>query len=239
MLLSGAGLVLFLLYLALLVALGWTGYRRRRQDSLRDFYLAGNGLGFIVLLLTLYATQYSGNTFLAFPGQAYRIGFAWIMSVGMMMTIVVVYLLFAPRLRVLARRFGFITPSDWVHHRFGDRRLALLVSAVMAVSLFNFLYVQFLAMGHLAVGMTDGRLPFWVGVVGLAVVIGLYETLGGMRSVAWTDVVQGIMLFVGLVLILALYWPEIGSLGEVTRSLLVEKPELVQVPSAGLDRSFR
>ena len=231
MFLQGPGLIIIALYLLGLLVLGWWGYVRRDENSLGDFYLAGNSLGFVVLLATLYATQYSGNTFLGYPGQAYRIGFAWIMSVGMMMSVVVVYLLFAPALHDLAHRFDYVTPSDWVRHRFGDRRLALLVSVIMAVSLLNYLYAQFLAMGHVVVGMSEGRLPFWVGVVGLAGVIGLYETMGGMRSVAWSDVMQGLMLFVGLLVVLVVAWPQVGHLGVVTRQLLRSRPELVRVPS--------
>jgi SSS family solute:Na+ symporter/sodium/pantothenate symporter len=59
----------------------------------------------------------------------------------------------------------------------------------------------------------------------------LYETLGGMRSVAWTDVVQGLMLFLGLLLVLAVAWPAAGSLEHISRSLLQRRPELVQVPT--------
>jgi hypothetical protein len=57
------------LYLCSLLLVGWWGYRARREDSMKDFYLAGGGFGFIVLLLTLYATQYSGNTLFAFTGN--------------------------------------------------------------------------------------------------------------------------------------------------------------------------
>jgi SSS family solute:Na+ symporter/sodium/pantothenate symporter len=228
---GGAGLVIVAFYAAILVLLGWLGFRARRSESLADFYLGGGTLGFVVLLSTLYATQYSGNTFLGYPGQAYRIGFAWVMSVGMMMAVIVVYLLFAPQLHVLSHRFGYVTPGDWVRHRFGDRRLALLVSAVMALALLNYLYAQFIAMGHVVVGISDGRLPFWAGVIGLAVIIGLYETLGGMRSVAWTDVVQGFLLFAGILVVLALVWPQAGSLDAITRRLLAEQPELVRVPT--------
>jgi Na+/proline symporter len=225
------GVVLAALYLGALVVLGWLGFRARRSESLADFYLADGTLGFVVLLSTLYATQYSGNTFLGYPGQAYRVGFAWIMSVGMMMSVVVIYLLFAPRLHALAHRFSYVTPGDWVRHRFADRRLALLVSVVMALALLNYLYAQFIAMGHVVVGMSDGRLPFWAGVIGLAVIIGLYETLGGMRSVAWTDVLQGLLLFGGVLLVLFLVWPQAGSLDAISRQLLREQPALVRVPT--------
>ncbi len=216
------------LYLTLLLGLGWRGYRQRQAGSVADFYLAGSTLGVVVLFATLYATQYSGNTFLGYTGQAYRLGFAWTFSVGMMMSVVVVYLSFAPALHRDAHRFGLVTPADWVEHRFGDRRLTLLVSLIMAFSLLNYLYAQFLALGHFVAGMSGGEVPYWVGVVSLGLVIGVYETLGGMRSVAWTDVVQGTMLFVGLALVLILAWPIVGSLGSVVRDL---PPPLVQPPS--------
>ncbi|HSG65171.1 MAG TPA: hypothetical protein VLD39_09220, partial [Gammaproteobacteria bacterium] len=44
-------------YLCSLLAIGWLGYNARRANTLEDFYLAGRGFGFVVLVLTLYATQ--------------------------------------------------------------------------------------------------------------------------------------------------------------------------------------
>jgi len=67
----GAGAWTFLAgYLGSLLLLGWLGRRARREDSLQDFYLAGRGFGFIVLFLTLYATQYSGNTVFGVAGAS-------------------------------------------------------------------------------------------------------------------------------------------------------------------------
>lgn len=219
------------LYLVALLVLGWRGFKRRQAGSLADFYLAGSNLGLVVLFATLYATQYSGNTFIGYTGQSYRMGFGWTFSVGMMMSVVIVYLLFAPKLHRDAHRHGFVTPSDWVTHRYGDRRLTMLVSLIMALSLLNYLYAQFLALGHFVAGMSGGEIPYWVGVVSLGLVIGVYESLGGMRSVAWTDVLQGAMLFIGLSLVLLMAWPQIGSLDAIVRELLATRPELVQPPS--------
>ena len=95
---AGAWTVIFL-YIGSLLLFGWYGYRSRTENTLNDFYLAGPGFGFFVLLLTLYATQYSGNVFFAFTGMTYRIGFSWIMSTYFMLAIVVFYLVYALRLR--------------------------------------------------------------------------------------------------------------------------------------------
>ena len=103
-------------YLISLIGIGYWGMRARTENSLKDFYLAGSGVGFMVLVLTLYATQYSGNTLFAFTGKTFRIGYAWLMSVHFMTSIIVVYLVFAPKLHRLAKQKNFITPN----HRTGD-----------------------------------------------------------------------------------------------------------------------
>ncbi|MEE8234022.1 MAG: hypothetical protein V3R41_05025, partial [Gammaproteobacteria bacterium] len=63
----GAWLVIAL-DLATLLVIGWFSFRARKENSLQDFYLAGPGFGLFVLVLTLYATQYSGNSFFGFTG---------------------------------------------------------------------------------------------------------------------------------------------------------------------------
>ena len=125
-LLNHGGIIFLFLYLFSLVGVGLLGHYSKKEDSLGDFYLAGRGMGGIVLFLTLYATQYSGNTLFGYTGKTYRIGFEWTASVLFMFSIIPGYLLFAPRLVALARREGFITPGDYISHRFGSRALTLL-----------------------------------------------------------------------------------------------------------------
>ena len=91
-------------YVLLLLALGIAGRRAMRERTLSDFYLAGRNIGFFVLILTLFATQYSGNSMSGFPGQTYRRGLSYMMSVTFMIGIVAGYTLFAPRLFSIARR---------------------------------------------------------------------------------------------------------------------------------------
>ncbi len=93
-----AELAFIAVYLLSLIAIGLFGFYARRENSLRDFYLAGPGIGFVVLLLTLYATQYSGNTLFGFSGATYRRGYSWALSIHFMTAIVVFYLLLAPKL---------------------------------------------------------------------------------------------------------------------------------------------
>ena len=233
----GAGIAVGL-YLVVLIGVGWATRRAGARTGLDDFYLAGRNLGGFVLLLTLYATQYSGNTLLGYPGEAVRVGYAWVMSVGFMMAIIVAYLLFAPRLQVIARRHHFVTPGDWIAHRFNSPPLTLIANVLLILAISNYLLAQLMAMGHVTAGLSGGAVPYWVGVALLSLVVIVYATVGGMRAVAWTDCVQGIMLLVGLVGLLLAVVPTPAHLGELTAAVAAAAPEKVAVPGWDVSRNW-
>lgn len=217
-------------YMLLLIGLGLYANRQRKGNSMKEFYLAGGGLGSFVLLLTLYATQYSANTMLVTPAEVVNKGLGMILVSGYMTAIVVLYLTFAPQLYQASRQKEFITPGDWIDARFGNKHLTLLANIVLVIVSINFLLSQLIAMGHITFGITGGEIPYWVGVVFLAFVVIVYETLGGMRAVAWTDVIQGVMIFVGLFGILWVVMPGTEELTRISTWLMEHQPEKIGVP---------
>jgi SSS family transporter len=220
------------LYLVSMIGVGWIARTRRQSNSMADFYLAGRSMGLAVLFLTLYATQYSGNTLFGYTGKTYRIGFEWTASVLFMFSIIVGYMLFAPRLVALARKEGFITPGDYITHRFRSSVLTLLSTVLMIYALGNYALAQLKAMGAAVEGITDGAIPGSYGIIGLAVIMVIYETLGGMRSVAWTDVMQGGVLLLGFGILVFLIPQKLGGgLGQVVAQLSEMDPPKVQAPS--------
>lgn len=226
-----SGLVFYLLGL---VALAFVARRARGGDTPADHFLASRGLGGFVLFLTLYATAYSGNSLLGYPGEAYRRGFSWIMATGFMLSIVVVFHALVPRLRPIAVRHRFVTPGDWVRHRFhgesGARVLLFGVSVLMTIALANFLFAQLKAMGELSAEVTGGVISYEMGIVLLAGMILFYETLGGMRAVAWTDAAQGILMMVGLAALAAWLLGESRGLAAMSEQILAARPEIGRVP---------
>jgi SSS family transporter len=225
-------------FLVALIITGFVARARRQSESLGDFYLAGRSLGPLVLLLTLYATQYSGNALIGYPGEAYRTGFAWVMSVGFMTAVIVVYLLFAPKLHRLASRKNFITPGDWIDHRFGSPALTLITNVVFLFAMINYLLAQLIAMGHITEALSGQLIPFWAGVIFLGLIVLIYESVGGMRAVAWTDCVQGIVLLLGLAGILVAVVPGVGGLREASAWVIEHQPELARVPGGEVLRTW-
>ena len=230
--LGDGALLVMAIYLAVMLGIGWLGKVSSKERSLRDFYLGGSSFGVAVLFLTLFATQYSGNTLLGFAGRSYQQGGTYIVSVTFMILVITVMMIYAPRLFRLARRFGYITPVDYVFHRFGSDKLRILCVILLCWGLANYILEQLVAMGHAIEGISSGRIDFMAGVLVLVVVMLVYESLGGMRSVAWTDVVQGSLLLVGCACILYILLTSKGGIPAATEAIVRSEPQKLQVPGA-------
>jgi len=87
-------------------------------------------------------------------------------------------------------------------------------------------------MGHAVQGLSGGKIDFMTGVILLVIVMLVYESLGGMRSVAWTDAVQGIILLVGCSAILYILTTHKGGLPAAAEIIQEVHPEKYHVPEA-------
>lgn len=196
-----AGLVFIGLYLASLLGIGWAANRSRKENSLKDYYLAGSSLGSISLFFTLYATQYSGNTLFAIPGNAYRNGFIGLSVAAAVMSVVLVYFTFAGRLNVLAKKHDFVSVGDFIKWRYDSKALLIAVNSIAVITLVSYALGNFKAVGLLLETASGGAIPFAAGIAILGLIMAIYESLGGLRGVVWTDIIQGSLLFVGCLLL--------------------------------------
>ncbi len=227
------GVIILILYAVVMLWIGYVAGRGQKslQKSLSGYYLAGKNLGIIALFFTLYATQYSGNTIVGYAPTAYREGFSWLQSIPFMTIIIAMYLMFAPRLYVISKRKNFVTPTDWISYRFQSKGVTLLAIFLMLWGLGNYLLEQLVAIGHAVAGMTGGTIPYQWGVIAFVLVMLAYEWLGGMKAVAFTDVMQGVVLMIGVVVFLGgAFYLVGGNFADVTRQIAETEPAKVAVP---------
>lgn len=230
---SGAsGIIIMLVYGLMMLAIGIFTYLKNKgiHVSNKEFYLGGGKIGVFVLFFTFFATQYSGNTIVGYAPTAYRMGFMWLQSVTFFILIVIGYLLFAPRLYVMSKKFNFITPSDFIEKRFNHKGVTLLASLLMLYGLGNYLLEQIVAIGQGVSGLTGGTVPYQAAVIFFVTIMIIYGWLGGMRSVAYTDTMQGIALLVGVVILLIGSIIYFGNVGEATNYAAKMSPEKLGVP---------
>ncbi|MBI4540793.1 MAG: sodium:solute symporter family protein [Gemmatimonadetes bacterium] len=197
-------LVTILVYLVALVGVGALFSRRVRTGE--DFMVAGRSLGVTVLVGTLLATWIGSGSIIASAGLSWRVGFAalWGPS-GAWLGILVLYFI-AGR----ARRFGAFTVPDMLEARYNAlaRVLGTLVTVVAYTVITSY---QFRA-GGMVLRIVAG-VDLEVGIAITAVFVIAYTALAGMLSVAYTDLVNGVILTVGILVTLGVVVVDAGGFG--------------------------
>lgn len=230
-LLDTNGIIFMGLYLASLIIVGLAGRFARKEESMADFYLSGRNMSLFVLFLTLYATQYSGNTMIGFAGKSYRNGYQFLVSVTFMISVISAYLIYAPKLYNLSKKYNFITIGDYVQHRFKSKLLTIIITTICIIALGNYILSNLKAIGYIIVTSTGGKVSFTHGIIIVSLIMIIYETLGGMRSVAWTDVIQGVLLLCGCLFIFGIIQYQFGGLPASAKELISSHPHLWTPPN--------
>ncbi len=199
-----------ILYMIVLLVLGVVGFLRSRATE-EDFYLAGRGQGLLVTVMTIMATFFSSAAILGIPGNVYKDGVAFtLFALNLPVAGVCIYVL-GSKIRRMGQKRGFVTQGDMIADYYGDSA-PLRATVALAGFFYVILYIvmQIKAGGYLAQVMFPETEPlnflgyeletFELGATALSLVTMIYVLIGGMRSVAWTDVLQGFLLLGGLIL---------------------------------------
>jgi SSS family solute:Na+ symporter len=185
-------------YLLLLAAIGFWSYRHSGQDPV-SYFLAGRGLGSLALTLTTLATLLSAFTFIGVPADAYTHGIGIFLGVGVTTAFISgLFLWVGYRVWLAAQHFGFITPSEFFGHRFNSPLLALLYCLSALTFTAPYISIQIIGGARTLAAVLGEGIPYWPLAVVVALVILGYVLFGGSQAVVWTDVVQGIILILGM-----------------------------------------
>jgi len=209
-------LVVFVVYLVALAAIG--AYCVRFNRSLADFVLGGRRLGPWVAALSAQASDMSAWLLIGLPATAYAQGLSALWAaVGCGAGTVFNWLVVAPRLRRESERHGALTIPDYLAARFPEGRVRLVLPLAVGVILLayaTYIASQFIAAGKIfqttleQVGLDLGSHPYHVGMLAGVGIILLYTALGGFMAVAWTDLLQGILMVTTVVVL-----PIVGLVG--------------------------
>lgn len=163
------------------------------------YMVAGRSLPMWVFILAATATSFSGWTFIGHPGLIWRDGLAYAFASFYVLTIPITGTWFAKRQWLLGKRYGFITPGDMYAYYYGSESMRWLV--VIVAFLYSAFYsaVQLIASGSLFHWVTG--VPVVTGSILLAAIVVFYVAAGGIRSIAWVDSLQCILLVTGIIIL--------------------------------------
>ena len=192
--------IIFILYLLFLLGVGFWTFRLNKTQE--DYLLAGRRLGPWVTAFSERASGESAWLLLALPGAAISVGLgeSWAV-IGIILGITSSWLLVAKRLREETEKYDTLTIPEYLHRRFRDHTNIIRLFSALIISFFFTFYVsaQFHASGKVLHSLFN--IPHLYGITLGAAVIIVYTLLGGFLAVAWTDLVQGILMFGTLIIL--------------------------------------
>ncbi len=207
-------------YFGGVLALGWLGYRRTRTAA--DFIVAGRSLGALVGGATLAATQISAGTFVGTVGLHYLSGvdFVWVWP-GAWLGWLVSAVFVAPKLR----ESGALTVPEYFLIRFGSPAARALAAALIVLAYTIFLVAQYRASGiivHAVLGW-----PEWTGIALVLASTAVYSLLGGLHGGARIDLLQTVVMLVGVIAAVPYLLQQLGGLEGLGAALADIDPRLL------------
>ena len=185
-------------------------YASRREESSKDYFLAGRNLSWWLIGFSLIASNISTEHFVGMAGKGFgEAGLAWASYEWIAaITLVVVALLLLP----LFLRTGIYTMPEFLEHRYGAGPRALMAGymlvAYVGVAIAAVLYSG--AIGLQTVFGLDLRLSIWL----IGVLAGAYTIYGGLKAVVWSDLLQGGALLIGGAIVAIIGFSKVGGVGE-------------------------
>jgi len=212
-------LVTFVAYFVVLLAIG--AYFYSRSSHIEEYLLGGRGMGSWVTALSAQASDMSGWLLMGLPGAVYLGGLSksWI-AIGLFVGTVLNWLLVSGRLRLYTQKTNTITLPCFFEARFRDPTGLLRVVSAIIILVFFTIYASssLVAAGKLFDSIFP-RIGYRQAVVVGGGIIILYTFLGGFLAVCWTDLFQGLLMVVAVVVVPAAAFAKVGGTGGIVEAM--------------------
>lgn len=209
---SALDLGLFAGYIAFTLWLGfWVA--RRKTDSARDYFLAGDRLPWYAIGGSIIAANISTEHFIGMVGAAYVAGFVlaqW--EWGNWLTFSALIWIFLP----YYLRGGIYTMPEFLERRYNKTCRYIFAVASLLLWIVSQMAVVMLAGGKVLEGMFG--FPPYATICILAILAGSYTIYGGLVSVAWTDFLQFIVLMIGGLIVAFVGLDRVGGIHQLMQS---------------------
>ena len=209
----------FIMYLLIILVVGLITYKSNKSHF--DFFLGGRRVNHWVVAFSERASGESAWLLLGLPGAAYAMGIVEVWTaIGCVWGIIFYWYVIAEDLRRESEKVSSMTLPDFFAQKFQYGKSAIRITATLIIIFFFTFYLsaQFNGAGKVLF-VTFGIDQFWGMVIGASFII-VYTMLGGFFAVAYTDMIQGIIMISALVILPLAGLAEIlATKGEFTQAI--------------------
>ncbi len=214
-----------LAYLLLTFYLGWLGYIRTKTAS--DYLIAGRGVHPFIMALSYGATFISTSAIVGFGGVAGMFGMSllWLTVLNIFAGIFISFVILGGPTRKMGHSLDAHTFPELLARRFECKGIQIFAGLVIFI--FMPLYAAAVLIGGCEFITTKFNMPYETALLVFSILIAAYVVMGGLKGVMYSDAMQGSIMFIGMIILLA--W-SYSSVGGITQSH-VALTELGKQPS--------
>lgn len=206
--------VTFMVYSLGMLAIGFYFYKQ--NETSEDYFLGDRSMGPVVSALSAGASDMSGWLLMGLPGALYAGGLVEAnIAIGLSVGAAINWLFVAKRLRVYTSVIAnSITIPDYFETRFSDDSHILRVICAIVILVFFTFYISSGLVGGAKLFEATFGLEYYKALTIGTIIIVIYTFFGGYKAVCWTDLVQGILMMVALIIVASVMLYQIGGFKE-------------------------
>ena len=223
---------MIILYFSILMFLGYLASKRIR--NMNDFVIGGKSLSFWVAAFSAQATGESAWLLLGLTGMGAMVGFSayWVV-VGEFLGVAGCWFLMAKRFKRLTDRYDSMTVIDYIVSRFRSKTHLLRILSAFALSVFVLIYISAQIDATGSAFETFLNWDYLTGAIIGFVIVAIYCVAGGFLAAAWTDMFQGAVMLVCLMLLPIVAFLSLSNSDSIYAGLYAIEPGLVSFWGSG------
>ncbi len=193
---------------------------RKHSRSVDSFVLGGRSVGPWLTAFAFGTSYFSAVIFVGYAGQfGWNFGLAstWIGLGNAFIGSLLAWTVLGRRTRVMTQHLGSKTMPDFFEKRYDSKKLKVVASFIVFVFLIPYTASLYNGLSSLFNNVFD--IPYWVIVVGMAVLTGVYVIFGGYMATAVNDFIQGIIMLVGIIAVIVAVLSQNGGFTEAVQTL--------------------
>ena len=217
-------IIFLVVFFAVMITVGL--YCSKHSTNVDGFVLGGRSVGPWLTAFAFGTSYFSAVIFVGYAGQfGWNFGLAstWIGLGNAFIGSLLAWVILGRRTRIMTQKLESRTMPDFFAKRYGSEKLKIAASLIVFVFLIP--YTASLYNGLSSIFSISFDLPYWVIIIAMALLTGVYVIFGGYMATAINDFIQGIIMLVGIVVVVGSVLADNGGFTEAYKSLSLIKSE--------------
>ena len=220
--------MLAIIFVALftIVMLGIGIWGMKKTSTLNDFFLGNRSIGPWVSAMAYGTSYFSAVLFIGFAGKlgwGFGLNVLWIAAGNTLFGSLLAWLVMGRRTRRMSQNMDVMTMPEFFQERLGGRYLKMLSATIVFIFLLPYSASVFKGLGHLF--EVNFHISYDTALLIMTIITGAYLVLGGYFAITMTDCIQGVIMVIGSIAMIAVLVGDAGGLAPSIQTIIEKYPQ--------------